>query len=594
MSLSAAQIEKQEATLSKLLNKWVEENPDNKPTAHQPSDTRLAVSERKNGEESKQVVLVALRTRPFLDNETADGKHPLSGVHARGTSMVVHVPASKTYTISSLEETIARDIFLAAKSYAESHFPNSPKPAEDVYTFGLSLYEMLGNNVSDLLDRDEAGNGGSVDVAEDKFGDIRVSAKIVPVSNSQELASMIMSASGHRRTSATLRNETSSRSHCVLTITVKNTLVPSAEPGRLVLVDLAGSERAADRSAHTKDRMDEARLINTSLMTLKDCVRGRALVEAERSKKGDGKTGFQHIPYRSSKLTLALKPVFDVEATRNCKTVVIAHVSPHLVDAPHSNNTLTYVSPFRVVSKTSTKIDPAKLAPFESGKQMCELEETVFIQRCLDSQKDGLFGTDKALTAKGAKAFYDKLWGIISAAKQSTRPETKLEYNPPSVWSNFQARDYVEKELPAIDIEKFCPSMGANPRRGRDFVWDMGEAEFIILATSSVKEGETVTVEDAKGLHTKMWKLENDTWNAERKTILAQRQDENIGMTIDDELLEKLLDHPAVYGTGAEAHVRQEEALRVIQAARVEREAKLQRKREISEQRNRGQDESGN
>lgn len=33
--------------------------------------------------------------------------------------------------------------------------------------------------------------------------------------------------------------------------------MPSAEPGRLVLVDLAGSERAADRSAHTKDRMDE-------------------------------------------------------------------------------------------------------------------------------------------------------------------------------------------------------------------------------------------------------------------------------------------------------------------------------------------------
>lgn len=26
-----------------------------------------------------------------------------------------------------------------------------------------------------------------------------------------------------------------------------------------------------------------------------------------------------------------------MEATRNCKTVVIAHVSPHLSDAPHSN-----------------------------------------------------------------------------------------------------------------------------------------------------------------------------------------------------------------------------------------------------------------
>ncbi|KAG8712671.1 hypothetical protein FRC08_014217 [Ceratobasidium sp. 394] len=664
MSLSTAQIEKHQATLSKLIDTWLEENPSNVV-----SDVEPTVLEQGGPPAPKQIVTVALRTRPFLESETLDGKHPLSGVHARGTKMAVHVPVSKwsgptiqhksfegdfsfgpesnsEYVYQSLvvnpglldtvlgggvgcilaygqahrirQEIIARDIFPAAKAYAESHFSNSSKPAGEVYTFGVSLYELLGNKVSDLLDRDAAGNGANVDVAEDKFGGIRVSAKVVPVTDSQQLASMIASAAGHRRTSATLKNETSSRSHCVLTVTIANTLVPSAEPGRLVLVDLAGSERAADRSAHTKDRMDEARLINTSLMALKDCVRGRALVEAERSKKGEGKTGFQHIPYRSSKLTLALKPVFDVEATRNCKTVVMAHVSPHLADAPHSNNTLTYVSPFRVtmtsqtngsvlfpsawtndefrawVDKTSTKIDPAKLAPFESGKQMCELEEAVFIQRCLDSQKDGLVGTDKALTEKGAKAFYDKLWGLIFAAKQSTRPEIKLEYNPPSVWSNFQVRDYVEKELPSIDVDRFCPSLGANPRRGRDFVWDMGEAEFIILATSSAKEGETVSVEDAKGLHTKMWKLENDTWNAERKATLAQRQDENVGMTIDDELLDALLDHPAVYGTGPEAVARKEEATRIIQATRVEREAKLQRERERLEQQKREQAESDN
>ncbi|KAG8702445.1 hypothetical protein FRC08_003484 [Ceratobasidium sp. 394] len=669
MSLSVAQIEKYQITLSKLINTWLKSNPDS--AGDSPDSTKPATPEQ-DVPAPKQVVTVALRTRPFLESEAAGDKELLSGVHARGTKMIVHVPASKwsgptiqhkpfegdfsfgpestsehvyqslvvkpgildtvlgggtgsgkTYTISSLEEIIARDIFPAAKAYAESHFSNSSKPAEEVYTLGISLYELLGNKVSDLLDRDTAGNGANVDVAEDKFGGIRVSAKVVPVTDSQKLASMIASAAGHRRTSATLKNETSSRSHCVLTITITNTLVPSAEPGRLVLVDLAGSERAADRSAHTKDRMDESRLINTSLMALKDCVRGRALVEAERSKKGEGKTGFRHIPYRSSKLTLALKPVFDVEATRNCRTVVIAHVSPHLADAPHSNNTLTYVSPFRVtmtsqtngsvpspsawtneefrawVDKTSTKIDPAKLVPFESGKQMCELEEAVFIQRCLDSQKDGLVGTGKALTEKGAKAFYDKLWGLIFAAKQSTRPEIKLEYNPPSVWSNFQVRDYVEKELPSIDIEKFCPSLGANPRRGRDFVWDMGEAEFIILATCSVKEGETVSVEDAKGLHTKMWKLENDTWNAERKTILTQRQDENAGTGMEDalEFIDARLDDPAIYGNGAvttlslsemdnspEGIARRKEHLRRNEETRAERMAQLEREREILEQ----------
>ncbi|QRW12640.1 kinesin motor domain protein [Ceratobasidium sp. AG-Ba] len=344
-------------------------------------------------------------------------------------------------------------------------------------------------------------------------------------------------------------------------------------------------------------------------MALKDCVRGRALVEAERSKKGEGKTGFQHIPYRSSKLTLALKPVFDVEATRNCKTVVIAHVSPHLADASHSNNTLTYVSPFRVaivaqsndavpspsawsneefrawVGKTSTKIDPTKLAPFESGKQMCELDES------------------------GAKAFYDKLWGLIFVAKQSTRPEIKLTYNPPSVWSNFQVRDYVEKELPAIDLDKFCPSVGEHPARGRDYIMDMGEAQFIILAQSSAKDGETISVEDAKGLHTKMWKLENDTWNSERKTILTRRQDENAGTGMDDalEFLDARLDDPSIYGKGEvttlslsymdnspEGIARREEHLRRNEETRAEREAQLERERVILEQWRREQAESGN
>ncbi|CUA67054.1 Kinesin-4 [Rhizoctonia solani] len=639
MSLSAAAIEKNHAILSEIIAGWLKDNP--------PLDTttKLASAIENKSNEPKQVVTVALRTRPFLESEaTVDGKDLLPGVHTRGQKMFVHVPSSKwngptiqhkhfdgdlafgpesssehvyeslvvkpglmdtvlgggigcilaygqaslicritgsgkTYTISSLEDIISRNIFTAAQSYAFLHFPNSQVPPQDVFAVGVSLYELLGNKATDLLDRDENGNGVVVDIAEDKFGGIRVSAKILPVTDPKQLAEMVATAASHRRTSATLKNETSSRSHCILNVIVSNTLVPSAEPGRLVMVDLAGSERAADRSAHTKDRMEEARLINTSLMALKDCVRGRALVEAERSKKGDGKVGFQHIPYRSSKLTLALKPVFDVEATRHCKTVVIAHVSPHLSDTSHSSNTLTYVSPFRVttvsqptdsesspatwsnedfrtwVGKTSSKIDPVKLAPFESGKQMCELEEYVFIQRCLDSQKNEAAGTIKPLTEKGAKAFYDKLWGMIVAAKQNNRPEElrTLTYNPPSMWSHFQVRDYIEKELPAVDLEKLMPTLVPNPRRGKDFILDMGEAEFILALTSSSKAGEAITIEDAKALHTKLWKIENDTWNATRTTTLARRQDPNAGTGMDDilEFLDAQSDNPTIYGPSA-------------------------------------------
>ncbi|KAG8732925.1 hypothetical protein FRC11_010064 [Ceratobasidium sp. 423] len=697
MSLSTAAIEKNHDMLSKLIATWLKDNP--------PLD---AVPELANGAESKsdepkQVVTVALRTRPFLENETAgDGKELLPGVHARGQNMFVHVPSSKkwngptiqhkpfdgdfsfgpesssehvyeslvakpglldivlgggvgcilaygqtgsgkTYTISSLEEIISRTIFTAARVYAVSHFPNSQIPPQDIFTIGISLYELLGNKATDLLDGDENGDGATVDIAEDKFGGIRVSAKVITVTDPKQLAEMVATAASHRRTSATLKNETSSRSHCVLNVVVSNTLVPSAEPGRLVMVDLAGSERAADRSAHTKDRMEEARLINTSLMALKDCVRGRALVEVERSKKGDGKVGFQHIPYRSSKLTLALKPVFDVEATRHCKTVVIAHVSPHLADSSHSNNTLTYVSPFRVttvsqptnseespatwsnedfrawVGKTSSKIDPTKLVPFESGKQMCELEEQVFIQRCLESQKDGLTGTAKALTEKGAKAFYDKLWGMIIAAKQNARPGElrTLGYNPPSMWSHFQVRDYIGKELPAVDLDKLMPTLVPNPRRGKDFILDMGEAEFILVLTSSNKDGEAVIVEEVKSLHTKLWKIENDTWNATRTTTLTQRQDPNAGTGMDDifEFLDAQLDNPLIYGPSAggeadnttpattsllfmdntpEGTARREKHIRNSQAQFEARRERLEREKEIIEQWKKEQAEGSN
>ncbi|CAE6425891.1 unnamed protein product [Rhizoctonia solani] len=578
MSLSTAAIEKNHAILSKLITTWLKENP----SLDSVSEV-ISKSENKS-EEPKQVVTVALRTRPFLENETSgEEKKLLPGVHARDRKMFVHVPSSKWNGPTIQHKSFEGDFAFGPESSSEHVYESlvanlglletvlgggvgcilayGQVPSKDVFTIGISLYELLGNKVTDLLDRDENGDGVTIDIAEDKFGEIRVSAKVIPVTDPKQLAEMVATAASHRRTSATLKNETSSRSHCILNIVVSNTLVPSSEPGRLVMVDLAGSERAADRSAHTKERMEEARLINTSLMALKDCVRGRALVEAERSKQGDGKVGFQHIPYRSSKLTLALKPVFDVEATRHCKTVVIAHVSPHLADASHSSarNTLTYVSPFRVamasqatdselspatwsnadfrtwVGKTSSKIDPAKLAPFESGKQMCELEEPVFIRRCLESQKDELEGTTKELNEKGAKAFYDKLWGMIVAAKQNARPDElrTLTYNPPSMWSHFQVRDFIEKKLPTVDLEKLMPTLAPNPRRGRDFIQDMGEAEFILTLTSSNKEGEVVSVEEAKAIHTELWKIEST------------------GMDDILQFLDAQMDNPTIYGPDA-------------------------------------------
>jgi kinesin family member 2/24 len=62
---------------------------------------------------------------------------------------------------------------------------------------------------------------------------------------------------------------------------------------------LAGSERYEDSKAHDKQRMDESRENNKSLMNLKECVRAKAKMAAE--------DGFVHIPWRMNKLTMLLK-----------------------------------------------------------------------------------------------------------------------------------------------------------------------------------------------------------------------------------------------------------------------------------------------
>jgi kinesin family protein 2/24 len=115
---------------------------------------------------------------------------------------------------------------------------------------------------------------------------------------------------------------------------------------------LAGSERYEDSKDHDKQRMEEARDNNKSLMNLKECVRAKAKMAAE--------DGFVHIPWRSNKLTMLLKvravlqlanvfgaqcsvqPIFDIESRQPSKALIIAHVSPHIQDSVHSYVFLPY------------------------------------------------------------------------------------------------------------------------------------------------------------------------------------------------------------------------------------------------------------
>lgn len=131
-----------------------------------------------------------------------------------------------------------------------------------------------------------------------------------------------------RTTHATEANDTSSRSHAICQIILRDK-ASGKLCGKLSLVDLAGSERGNDTKSHNSQRRTESAEINTSLLALKECIRALE----------DNKMGNKHVPYRASKLTLILKDCFT---SAQAKTTMIATVSPGASSADHTLNTLRY------------------------------------------------------------------------------------------------------------------------------------------------------------------------------------------------------------------------------------------------------------
>ena len=133
-----------------------------------------------------------------------------------------------------------------------------------------------------------------------------------------------------RRRSQTAQNETSSRSHAILQISVCAPGAPSWNDAelrcKLSLVDLAGSEWAAKAQSDDRNNRLDGAEINKSLLCLKECIRALGAHGA-------------HVPFRGSKLTQVLKDSF---VGRDSRTVMIANIAPSNFSCDHSLNTIRY------------------------------------------------------------------------------------------------------------------------------------------------------------------------------------------------------------------------------------------------------------
>ena len=315
--------------------------------------------------------------------------------------------SGKTFTVTGLIRRLAGDIF----------------SAENI-GLHLSYIQLLGSRATDLL-----ADNKEVEIMEDKFGKVNiVGATEKKVEGEADFLCLAEESQKWRKTSTTLKNDTSSRSHMICRIRLENLAVKQAENGFFFLIDLAGSENAADTEFHDKERIKETKEINKSLMCLKECIRNRARAAADPDT-------FVHIPFRQSKLTLLLKEAFELESFKLSRTVVIATVAPTILDMAMTLNTLRYAAPIKQgiknraerepdmrnpanwsnerlvewwVNKTKGRVQTKALCPWESGRQFLSLPETEILTRICNNSK---------ISEKMAKDYYVSLWKLMVDAK---------------------------------------------------------------------------------------------------------------------------------------------------------------------------------
>ncbi|OXB70749.1 UNVERIFIED_CONTAM: hypothetical protein H355_012860 [Colinus virginianus] len=201
---------------------------------------------------------------------------------------------------------------------------------EKICNIAVSYLEVYNEQIRDLLV-----NSGPLAVREDaQKGVVVQGLTLHQPKSAEEILQMLDYGNKNRTQHPTDVNATSSRSHAVFQIYLRQqdkiaSISQNVRIAKMSLIDLAGSERASATNAKGA-RFREGANINRSLLALGNIINALA----------DPKSKKQHIPYRNSKLTRLLKDSLG----GNCRTIMIAAVSPSFMFYDDTYNTLKYAN----------------------------------------------------------------------------------------------------------------------------------------------------------------------------------------------------------------------------------------------------------
>jgi hypothetical protein len=245
------------------------------------------------------------------------------------------------------------------------------------YNVHVSYFEIYNEHVRDLL-TPRTNPPTHLKIRESKSDGVYVqNLTDSPVKSFSDIRKLMDMGDMNRTVAATKMNDTSSRSHAVFTLTLKqiqhdiSTDSTIERTARMRLVDLAGSERA-NRTEATGARLREGGNINQSLTTLGRVIAALADPKRQRplARPNQVKRRADVVPYRDSVLTWLLKDSLG----GNSKTAMVACISP--ADYEETLSTLRYADQAKRI-RTRATVNQDAVSAAERDAQITEMAETI-------------------------------------------------------------------------------------------------------------------------------------------------------------------------------------------------------------------------
>ncbi|KAI3688349.1 hypothetical protein L1987_82061 [Smallanthus sonchifolius] len=289
------------------------------------------------------------------------------------------------------------------------------------YLFSFSMLEIYLGQLKDLLiPHARKANDPMptcLSIQTDPNGGIVIDNLVaIQVSNLNHAISLYRLGSQLRSTASTNSNKISSRSHCMIrmSMTCSDATERRKITNKIWMVDLGGSERVLKTKALGR-RFEEGKAINLSLSALGD------VINALQRKNS-------HIPYRNSKLTQVLKDSLGEDS----KTLMLIHVSPKEEDLCETVCSLNFALRLRNIHLGKTEPNEARVMREEAmtnlQHEMQEIENNRdrFMKEIkkLNQKLDSLTKTSADST--------EKLDGLLSSSLKVPQDSDKITVTPQS------------------------------------------------------------------------------------------------------------------------------------------------------------------